>query len=103
MAIYDVTPEKMRSIATQIDNLAGEYEGIYNNNLFQQLVSGDLADAYKGTDAQTLTERLKSYKGPFDAMKNTLKDYAEFLRSTATSYENRANTLASEAATIGRN
>lgn len=103
MAMYDVTPEKMRSIATQVDNLAGDYANLYNNNLFQQLVSTDLTDAYKGTDAQTLIERLRSYQVPFDTMKKQLNEYANFLRATATSYENKRDELAQEAAAIGRN
>ncbi|MGN0587412.1 MAG: hypothetical protein ACI4JF_09010 [Oscillospiraceae bacterium] len=103
MAMYDVTPEKMRSIANQVDNLTADYANLYNNNLLQQLVSGDLADAYKGTDAQTLIERIKSYKIPFDAMKQQLNTYAEFLRATAASYENKRDELAQQAASIGRN
>ena len=103
MAMYDVTPENMRNIANQIDNLANDYANLYNNNLFQQLVSTDLTDAYKGTDAQTLIESLRSYQVPFDAMKKQLDEYAKFLRSTATSYENTRDALRQEAATIGRN
>lgn len=103
MAMYDVTPENMRYIANQVDNLANDYANLYNNNLFQQLVGTELTDAYKGTDAQTLIERLKSYQTPFDLMKKQLNEYANFLRATARSYEDKRDALAQEAATIGRN
>lgn len=102
MAMYDVTPEQMRNIASRIDTLAGEYQNLYNNNLFQSLVSGELAEAYKGTDAQALTERIKSYQVPFDAMTTQIKEYANFLRAAATSYENERDALAQEAIGIGR-
>lgn len=102
MATYDVTADEMRAIANRIDELANEYQSLYNNNLFQSLVSGDLTDAYKGTDAQTLIDRIKSYQVPFDAMKNQLNNYAEFLRGTAFAYEDTKNALAQEAASVGK-
>lgn len=103
MAMYDVTPENMRGIANQIESLATDYGNLYNNNLLQQLVGEDLAEAYKGTDAQALTNRLNDYRIPFEAMKKQLIEYAEFLRATALAYENTCDTLAQKAATVGRN
>ena len=76
MAMYDVTPENMRGIANQIESLATDYGNLYNNNLLQQLVGEDLAEAYKGTDAQALTNRLNDYRIPFEAMKKQLIEYA---------------------------
>lgn len=103
MAMYDVTPENMRGIANQIESLATDYGNLYNNNLLQQLVGEDLAEAYKGTDAQALTNRLNEYRGAFELLKKQLLEYAVFLRSAALSYENTCDTLAQEAATVGRN
>lgn len=103
MAMYDVTPENMRGIANQIESLATDYENLYNNNLFQQLVGEDLAEAYKGTDAQALTNRLNNYRGAFNALKEQLIRYAEFLRSTAIGYENDSEMFAQQAANVGRN
>ncbi len=103
MAMYDVTPENMRGIANQIESLATDYGNLYNNNLLQQLVGEDLAEAYKGTDAQALTNRLNNYRGAFDALKDQLLEYAVFLRSAALSYENDSETFAQEAATVGKN
>lgn len=103
MAMYDVTPENMRGIANQIESLATDYGNLYNNNLLQQLVGEDLAEAYKGTDAQALTNRLNNYRGAFDALKDQLLEYAVFLLSAALSYENDSETFAQEAATVGKN
>lgn len=103
MATYDLTPDNMRSLANQIKNLSGEYQSLYNNNLFQSLVDGDLNEAYKGTDAEAIVTRLKSYQVAFAAVKQQLDTYAEFLCTTATSYESKRDALAQEAATIGVN
>ncbi len=102
MPTYDVTPENMRTIATKIRTLAKEYETLYTNNLLQQLVGSDLKEAYKGTDASALVNRLESYQAPFSNMKKQLDTYADFLDATATSYQNTADTFAQEAANIGR-
>jgi len=101
--VYDISPDILREFAMQIDNLAGEYENLYNNNLFNSLVNTDLKEAYKGTDAETLVGRLESYRVPFAEMKKQLNAYADFLRSVAVSYIEAANTFAGEATNVGRN
>lgn len=102
MAIYELTPETMRSFATQIEGHANQYQTIYQSNLLQQLVSEDLNEAYKGTDAQILAQRIRSYETAFKSMKAQLDNYAAFLRSTAGSYDEVRATFEIEAANIGR-
>ena len=102
MAVYNVTPETLRTMAGTLDTLRNEYENLYRNNLLSNLVEGTLREAYEGTDAEALVKRLKEYELAFNKMRDKMKEYAEFLRTTATTYEDAANTYAAEAATIGK-
>ena len=88
MATYDITPEGLRNSASRIDEIASEYENLYSNKLLQSLVGGELKEAYKGTDAEALSSSFEKYRDAFRNVKQLLDDYAEFLRSTATAYEN---------------
>lgn len=103
MAIYELTPDVMCEFAGRIEGLANEYQTIYQSNLLQQLVSTELSAAYKGTDAEVLSQRIRSYETAFKSMKLQLDNYAAFLRSTAGSYDEVRATFESEAAKIGLN
>lgn len=86
MESIQVTTENLRSKAAEVDGKAGEYCTGYENflNDVATLTSTD----WKGDDASAFLAQVEGFREDFTRMKELMEEYANFLRTAATNYEN---------------
>lgn len=84
-----VTPEDLRSKASDIDTKASEYMGHYESLLadVESLTSTD----YKGPEGTAFRNQIEGFREDFLRMKSLMEEYAAFMRTAATNYENQQN------------
>lgn len=98
MESITATYENMRKVATEVDNLADDYENLYRKFLSE--VENLTTTDWKGTDADAFREQVKGFSDDFSKMKQLMNDYATFIRQTADSYEETQNNLKQQASTL---
>lgn len=97
MESIKVTTEDLRNAASNVDNLAMEYNKEYIALLqdVETLTSTD----YTGDDATAFRNQVEGFREDFNKMKQLMNEYADYLRQAASTYEdtqaNVKNTIAS--------
>lgn len=97
MESIKVTTEDLRNAASNVDNLAMEYNKEYVALLqdVETLTSTD----YTGDDATAFRNQVEGFREDFNKMKQLMNEYADYLRQAASTYEdtqsNVKNTIAS--------
>ena len=84
MAGYQVTPDEIRAVASQLDNAKGQVDGILNQVKGQ--VNG-LGDSWKGAAAGNFAALMQQWNRDTDALNQTLAEIASAMRQSATRYE----------------
>lgn len=79
-----VTPEQLKNVANEVDNLAAEYYSKYEN-LLNQVAEFNAKD-YRGTEGDAFHAKVEEFRDDFLKMKNLMNDYAKHLRDAATNY-----------------
>lgn len=89
-----VNPEELKAVANKMDSQIGDYQRIYNS-VFSE-VDG-LAKAWNGKDHLAYVSQIQGFKDDFEKMTNTLKEYSEFLKSSAKQYASTQDQIVAEA------
>lgn len=86
MESIQVTTENLRSKAGEVEGKAGEYMTHYQGFLsdVETLTTSD----WKGEDANAFRNQVEGFREDFERMKELMDEYAGFLRTAATNYEN---------------
>lgn len=85
-----VDPNKLNSTSATIENYAGEYKKTYEQLLNEV---DAMAKSWSGSDNVSFTSQIKGFQDNFLAMYNLLTEYVEFLRNSATAYNNAQTTI----------
>lgn len=96
-AVFDVTPEKLDSSATVIENKAGEFKTAYTS-IYTAV--GDLNVTFKGEASKAFNERINQYKNDFSAADKALAKYVQFLRTYAKDLKIKEESLKAKASTL---
>ena len=73
--------------ATQLDGLGDEFARIYTS--LYTLIESDLAQNWKGEDADAFRNVAENQRPVFESMRDVIGEYATFLRQTANAHEAR--------------
>jgi len=79
-----VDPEKLKTAATAIKGQTEEYEKQYKA-LYTEV--DNMESAWKGADNVAYTTQIKGFTDDFQNMIDLLKQYSEFLDSSAKTYK----------------
>ncbi|MBR5949277.1 MAG: WXG100 family type VII secretion target [Clostridia bacterium] len=79
-----VSPEKLRAAANRIKTLAEQYEGEYKKfyNTTENMSAG-----WEGDDNRAFIQRIDGFKDDFQKMKTLMDRYADFLNTSAATYD----------------
>lgn len=83
-----VDPARLESAAGKIDQQAADYERIYRQ-LFSEVDS--MGAAWQGADNQAFVTQIKGFMDDLQSMSKHMKDYSNFLKSSASTYRNTQN------------
>ena len=86
--LYSGGTEKVLQIANQIDLLSEDFKNEYDK--MYSMIEVELAAFWKGEDSEAFREKVGQKKIFFENMRETMCDYATFLRNTANAHEARA-------------
>lgn len=86
---YSAGTEQIVKIAAQIEALSDDFNNEYTQ--MYSMIEGELSICWKGEDSDAFREKVGEMKHFFDTMRETMCDYATFLRNTANSHEARMN------------
>jgi len=89
-----VDPQKLETTATAIDNQAADYEKSFGL-LFSEVDA--MATAWQGADNLAFTNQIKGFEDDFKAMASLMKQYSEFLKTSAKTYRTTQSDVASQA------
>lgn len=94
---FDVTPEELKSSASQIQSKASEFTKAYNNIY---TATSDLRVSYKGEASDTFNQRIEGYKNDFAAADKALASYVEFLNEYAAKMTSTEEEIKSKAGAL---
>lgn len=94
MESIQVTPANLRKAATDVENMANEYQRQYKE-LFGLVETFTTTD-YQGKDAKEFCDKVKDFDDDFLKMKQLMDEYASFLRKAASDYEANQDNLSSQ-------
>lgn len=89
-----VDTSRLTAAAQKVEGLAGEYEGEYGR-LFETV--HDMKAVYDSADSEAFINQIEGFRNDFEKMTQLMREYASFLKKTATDYETRSQQLANEA------
>ena len=94
MESIQVTPANLRKAATDVENMANEYQRQYKElfGLVEKFTTTD----YQGKDAKEFCDKVKDFDDDFLKMKQLMDEYASFLRKAASDYEANQDNLSSQ-------
>lgn len=92
--IIEVTPEYLRNAATSIEDLANQYKSQYEAFYGE---TNAMASAWQGKDNLAFINQIDGFKDDFTKMYNLMVQYAEFLRTTAKTYDTAQETITQQA------
>jgi WXG100 family type VII secretion target len=84
---YSAGTERVIQIAAQVDALSDDFNNEYTQ--MYSMIEGELSSAWKGEDSVAFKEKVGEMKHFFDTMRETMNEYATFLRNTANAHEAR--------------
>lgn len=90
----NVDPSRLEASASHIEQMYTTYEQEYRR-LFQNVQT--MGNSWQGKDNQAFVQQIKGFEHDFVAMRNVMKEYAEFLKASARAYRNTQNERASQA------
>lgn len=82
--LIKVTPEILRDTARSIEDLAKNYQELYNE-LFGK--TARLSEVWSGDDNVAFTDRIAGFKPDLENMYELMTRYVNYLRQTAQAYE----------------
>ena len=94
-----VETSQLDSVARQVEELANTYQSNYNE-LFR--IVQDLQNAWGGTDNMAFTDQIEGFRDDFQRMEALMRDYAAYLRKSATTYRDTQNSIAQSAKNLSQ-
>jgi len=92
-----VEPDRLDDTAAKIEQANQEYEHIYKS-LYNEV--DKMSGAWSGKDNLAYSNQIKSYEDNFRQISITMRQYADFLRSSARSYRETQDELTNQAARL---
>lgn len=89
-----VEPSALLDTAARVEASNGDYERLYQS-LYQEV--DKLTGSWGGKDNVAFNDRIKSFENDFKQISIIMKQYAEFLRSSARAYQETQDELTSAA------
>lgn len=95
--IVDTT--RLDDTAAQVNRIADSYESEYNS-LFRTVT--DLQNAWSGEDNKAFTNQIEGFRDDFQRMTQLMRDYAAYLRKSASTYRETRSNVASQARSLSQ-
>ena len=86
-----VETSQLDSAAGRVEDLANTYKTNYTG-LFSTVQA--LQSSWSGTDNTAFTNQIEGFRDDFQRMEQLMRDYAAYLRKTATTYRNTQDSIA---------
>jgi WXG100 family type VII secretion target len=83
-----VDPAKLDSAAQKVDQQSADYERVYKA-LFSEIEG--MQAAWQGADNLAYVTQIKGFQDDFNKMNALMKQYSEFLRTSARTYRETQN------------
>ena len=90
---------RLDSTADRVDRLADSYEAEYGA-LYGTV--RDLQNAWSGEDNVAFTTQIEGFRDDFQRMTRLVRDYAAYLRKSASAYRDTQDSVAGSAKTLSR-
>ena len=92
-----VDPNRLDSTADRVDSSNADYQRIYNA-LYQEV--DKMSVSWQGKDNTEFTNKIKAYEDDFRQISIILRQYADFLRSSARAYRETQDELYNSASRL---
>lgn len=79
-----VTTAELENVAQKVDALADTYHENYTKIYDHVAALGEMS--WQGRDNAVFTNQIQQFRGDFENMERLVRDYAMFLRKTASGY-----------------
>lgn len=89
-----VEPGQLFDVAQRIEQADQDYQRIYHN-LYSEI--DKMGNAWQGKDNVAFANRIKSFEDDFRQISLIMREYAQFLKNSARSYEEIQEELYSQA------
>lgn len=89
-----VEPGQLFDVAQRIEQADQDYQRIYRN-LYSEI--DKMGNAWQGKDNVAFANRIKSFEDDFRQISLIMREYAQFLKNSARSYEDIQEELYSQA------
>ena len=93
----DITPEQLRQTATQMNGAADEYGAAFAQ-LYQHVER--MKTEWQGTDNLAYTSQIEGFRPHLQRLQELMKNYAEYLRSSADLYDKTQSEIRTRAGTL---
>lgn len=94
-----VETSQLDSAAGRVEDLANTYKTNYTG-LFSTVQA--LQSSWSGTDNIAFTNQIEGFRDDFQRMEQLMRDYAAYLRKTATTYRDTQNSIAQSAKSLSQ-
>lgn len=84
--VIDIKPDRLRSIAQQMDSHTEEYGKIVTE-MYGHVT--EMEPFFKGQDSNTFHTQIEGFRPRLNSLKELMQDYARFLRDAAQLMEER--------------
>lgn len=95
--IIEVTPELLRTTASQIESLANDYKTQYDN-FYKE--TNAMASTWSGKDNVAYINQIDGFKDDLQKMYTLMNDYADFLRKSAKAYDDTQTDVVNKAKSL---
>lgn len=92
-----VDPSRLENTADRVDSSNAEYERIYNA-LYAEV--DKMSASWSGKENTEFTNKIKAYQDDFRQISIILRQYADFLRSSARAYRETQDELFNSASRL---
>ena len=95
---YSEGTDAILNTAAQLDSYADEFFNEYTT--LYSLIEGDISTSWKGEDYEAFKTKVDAMKHYFETMRDTITEYATFLRNTAKAHEARMQDSRNQASNL---
>lgn len=89
-----VTPESLNQMANNVTNWTIQYRGIYDA-IYNQIEV--MTRTWSGEANQAYTAQINGFRDDFEALRDLLQRYSEFIQNTANQYSTTEQAIADAA------
>lgn len=100
MRSIQVEPSRLESAAASIDNANSDYQSIYQA-MYAEV--DKMSASWKGKDNTVFVNQIKAFQDDLRQISIVMKQYADFLRSSARAYRQAQDEIASQGGRLRTN